>query len=229
VQHRLEQICALPQHWHGAGTVSDGVLRIIAEHYPRPLDHSAETGTGRSTLLLSQLSANHLVFAKDDRGDGDSLELVRSSDLLRSSTTTFVVGPTQLTLPSYQLRQPLDLVFLDGPHGFPFPQLEYYYFYPHIRPGGLLILDDTQIPSISGMHEFLREDDMWHLNAVVDYTAFYTRTDAPTLDPLADGWWLQGYNRTSRAAAWRDSARARARQRAPAWLKSALRALPWLR
>ena len=210
-------ILALPYDWHGAGTVTNRVLRAIAAHHPRPLLRTAETGTGRTTLLLSHASREHVVFAADDAGNGDSLERVRTSTLLAGETTCFVVGPTQLTLPRYEFTDELDLVLIDGPHAFPFPCLEYYYFAPHVRSGGLLIVDDINIPSIRFMYEFLRKDAMWRRNAVVDTTAFFTRTEAPTLDPLGDGWWLQGYNRLPRnalALAWLKS-------RAPAGVKSA--------
>lgn len=197
-QELLAQIAALPADWHGAGTVSNGVLRSLVRHAPQPLAHSAETGTGRSTLLFSHLSQHHLVFAQDDRGGGDSLYQVTSSPLLHGETVTFVTGPTQLTLPRYELPEMLDLVLIDGPHAYPFPELEYYCFYPHIRPGGLLVVDDINIPSIHSMHRFLCKDDMWRLSAVVGHTSFFTRTSAPTFGPLGDAWWLQGYNRPSR-------------------------------
>jgi predicted O-methyltransferase YrrM len=221
ISETLESILALPYDWHGAGTVTNRVLRAIAAHSPQPLRHSAETGTGRTTLLLSNASRDHVVFAVDDAGDGDSLAHVRTSALFSSETTRFVVGPTQLTLPRHEFTDPLDLVLLDGPHAFPFPCLEYYYFSPHVRPGGLLIVDDINIPSIKFMFEFLRKDAMWRANAVVDHTAFLTRTDAPTFDPLGDGWWLQGYNRLPRTEvlmSW-------AKSHAPSGLKSAWRAL----
>jgi hypothetical protein len=58
-----------------------------------------ETGTGKSTLLLSQLSGHHVAFTRDDVGDGDSLPEVRASPLLRREVVEFVVGSTQETLP----------------------------------------------------------------------------------------------------------------------------------
>jgi hypothetical protein len=191
----LDQIAALPRDWHGAGTVSDKMLSALAERCPGAYEFTAETGTGRSTLLFSHLSRDHLVFAQDDRGDGDSLDRVQTSPLLKPGIVTFVVGPTQVTLPRHDLPEHLDVVQLDGPHGFPFPELEYYYFYPRIRTGGTLIVDDIQIPSIRAMFRILRKDRMWQLSGLVGQTAFFTRTDAPTLDPTGDGWWLQGYNR----------------------------------
>ena len=192
----LERICSLPPDWHGDGTVPNRVLRAVAERSPARIEHSAETGTGRTTLLFTAISRHHLVFARDDRADGRTLDRVRESDLLTSGVAEFIVGPTQTTLPGYELPEALDLVFLDGPHGFPFPHLEYYYFYPRVRAGGMLIVDDIQIPTVRQLYRFLRRDRMWHLNGVVARTAFFTRTTATTLDPLGDSFDRQGYNRS---------------------------------
>ena len=146
--------------------------------------------------MWSSISRHHLVFARDDRAEGQTLARVRESELLAPGVVEFIVGPTQTTLPGYELPEALDLVFLDGPHGFPFPQLEYYHFYPRVRAGGMLIVDDIQIPTVRQLYRFLRRDGMWHLNGVVARTAFFTRTTAPTLDPLGDSFDRQGYNRS---------------------------------
>src|SRR4029453_15202589 len=84
--------------------------------------------------------------------------------------------------------------FLRGPQGFPFPNMEYWKLYPHLEPGGLLIIDDIHIPTIRQMFEFLREDPMFTLLETVGKTAFFERTTAPTFSPVQDGWWLQDYN-----------------------------------
>jgi hypothetical protein len=88
-----------------------------------------------------------------------------------------------------------DIVMLDGPHGWPFPELEYYFFYPHIVTGGLLILDDCQIATIGRMADVLAEDAMWTLEGFASTTAIFRRTDAPLFDPTGDHWWEQQYNR----------------------------------
>jgi hypothetical protein len=95
---------------------------------------------------------------------------------------------------SHTFTEPLQLVFIDGPHGFPFPDMEYWKLYPHIEPGGLLVLDDIHIPTIRHLFNFLREDAMWTLIETVGKTAFFERTNAPTFSPVEDGWWLQNYN-----------------------------------
>ena len=194
IKQRLDQIASLPLDWHLAGTMSGVVLRAIAAQAEKlgPIQRSAETGSGKSTLLFSNLSANHKVFALDM---GDSISRVKNSQLLNSSTVTFIEGPSQLTLPRHVFEEKLQVVLIDGPHGYPFPELEYYYFYPHIAVGGLLLIDDINIPSIKSMFEIVRAGDMFELVELVEYTAFLRRTEAPLIDPLSDSWWLQGVNR----------------------------------
>lgn len=190
----VDQIAALPTDWHGAGSVSPAVLAAVARHCEAlgRIRRSAETGSGRTTLLFSHLSESHVVFAKDD---ASSVSATRASALLLPDRVTFVEGPTQRTLPAYEFEGGFQVVLIDGPHGYPFPDLEYYYFYPHLDPGALLILDDTRIPSIARMLDILKADPMFDFIETVRDTAFLKRTDAPTLDPCGDNWWLQGYNR----------------------------------
>jgi hypothetical protein len=133
------------------------------------------------------------VFAVD-AGTG-SVTSVQQSPLLRRSTVTFVEGPTQLTLPRHTFSHPLQLVLLDGPHAYPFPDLEYYHLYPHLAPGGLLIVDDIHIPTVGNLFDFLSVDEMFQVEEVVGATAFFRRTDAPTFPTTGDGHETQRYNR----------------------------------
>jgi Methyltransferase domain len=195
VQDLVEEISQLPSDWHGAGSVSGNVLRAIASHAERmgAIQHSVETGSGRTTLLFSHLSADHVVFSVDA---GQSINQVRNSHLFNARSTTFVEGPTQRTLPGQIFTHGHQLVLIDGPHGYPFPDLEYYYLYPTIDAGGLLLLDDIQIPSIGRMFDIIRAEEMFELLEIVDdNTAFLRRTGAPPINPESDSWWLQGYNR----------------------------------
>lgn len=187
----LCDILALPKMWHASGSLHHDVLRALMEIPPCGL--SVETGTGKSTLIFSHRSRRHLVFTLDDYTEEGSLRLVKSSPLLGDSAE-FIVGPSQLTLPKYDFTPTINLAFIDGPHGYPFPELEYYYLYPYIVPGGYLILDDIQIPTVTRLFEFVREDEMFRLEKVIKTTAFFRRTDAPLFDPLGDGWWLQKFN-----------------------------------
>lgn len=189
----LSQIDELPGDWHGEGPLnSHTALAAFLRHAgPLPLRRSMETGTGKSTLLLSHISERHTVFTVPD---GDSYHAVLKSAILNRDTVQFVLGPSQLTLREHSFEGPLDLAFLDGPHGYPFPELEYYAVYPYLSPGALLVVDDIHIPTISNLFTFLCEDEMFHLLEVADTTAFFRRTTAPVFSPVADNWWTQKYN-----------------------------------
>ncbi|GAA0585341.1 class I SAM-dependent methyltransferase [Rhizomicrobium electricum] len=179
---------------HKAGGTSPHVLDAILRHTQgMTLNRSMETGSGATTLLLSHLSRDHTVFAMDD-GNG-SITNTQKNEHFRADRATFVLGPTQKTLPVHPFAGPLDFALLDGPHGYPFPDLEYYYVYPHLAPGALLVIDDIQIRSIHNLYEFLCADRMFEKVGVTLTTAFFRRTDAPVFDPLGDGWWDQGYNK----------------------------------
>jgi hypothetical protein len=158
---------------------------------------SAETGCGKTTTLFSNISEEHTVFCIDDRDHGieSSVLFYTECPITKLERVHRVFGPTQRTLPTYQHAGMYDIVMLDGPHGWPFPELEYYFFYPHIATGGLLILDDCQIPTIGRMADVLAEDVMWTLEGFASTTAIFRRTKAPLFDPTADGWWEQRYNR----------------------------------
>ncbi len=199
----LEKIYQLPATFHKVGILGEPVLRAITD-YAAEMDirQTAETGSGQSTLLFSNISPSHKVFALDMVGGADtqSISAVQQSELLETGSTEYIIGPTQTTLPAYRFTSQLDIVLLDGPHAYPFPELEYYYLYPHLRQGGLLVIDDIHIPSIANMFSILCEDDMFVLENVIYATGFLRRTSAPVFPPDQDNWWLQGYNNERRKA-----------------------------
>ena len=189
----LSEIIRISPTLHTAGTFSVATLDAFVRHVSaKPPQHSVETGAGASTLLLSHLSERHTVFALD--GGTGSLQSVQISPLLRRDVVTFVEGPSQTTLPRHEFTHPIQVALIDGPHAYPFPELEYYYLYPHLDTDALLIVDDIHIPTITHLFDFLCADQMFDLQEVVETTAFFRRTDVPTFFPFGDGWQLQRYN-----------------------------------
>ena len=74
----FESIVQIAPNLRGSGTFSEKALRALARHAcSRRLNCSVETGSGASTLLLSQLADWHIAFTVDS-GSG-SLENVRRS------------------------------------------------------------------------------------------------------------------------------------------------------
>lgn len=184
--------------FHESGSLYPDVLwKLFAEHQDARARVSVETGCGLSTLLLSNLSERHTAFTLPY---GDSLQNTQAHPYLRSGTTKFVIGPSQVMVPRWQFSDPVDFALIDGPHAYPFPDLEYYFLYPHIRAGGVLVIDDIHIPTIQRLYEFLRDDEMWEHRGDARTTAFFRRTASPVFDPLGDNWPGQRYNRRRFAA-----------------------------
>lgn len=181
---------------HRWGGLHYEVLAAIETHLGSDVLRTAETGCGRSTILFSNLARFHTTFCLDDtvHDDTSSVRYFETSELFKPEAVTRIYGPTQQTLPAYKHAGFYDCVLIDGPHGYPFPDLEYYFFYPKIRQGGLLVLDDVQIASIGRMADILQEDAMWDLVELVETTAIFRRTFAPTVSETGDDWWEQGYN-----------------------------------
>ncbi|UTW55622.1 class I SAM-dependent methyltransferase [Kordiimonas sp. SCSIO 12610] len=181
---------------HAAGSLTYDTLSAIEDLLPDNMLRTAETGCGRSTILFSQKSSHHTVFCLDDRslGETSSVNYFMHSQLTNKENIECVFGPTQETLKNYTHTEKYDCVLIDGPHGYPFPDMEYYYFYPWIKEGGLLIIDDIQIASIGRMADIIQEDAMWDLVKISQNTAIFKRTSANTFPELGDHWWEQNYN-----------------------------------
>ena len=188
----VEQIDALPDDRDEPGATPPDIAALAAIlDLMLPIRFSLQTGSGKVTLLLSHLSISHKVFAPDDA----SVAAVRASPLVNAAAVEYIVGPPQRTLPAYRFAEPVDVALLDGPHGYPFPDLEYFHVYPHIRPGGLLMLDDIHIPTVRRMFDILRVDAMWAPEAVIGQLAILRRTEHAGVGADEDGWWKQGFNR----------------------------------
>jgi hypothetical protein len=93
---------------HRSGTVDASVLHAMERFAPSMVNWSMETGCGKTTILLSNLSARHHVFAFDDRAEErSSIRYYEDCPLFKRECTTEVLGATQLTLPVYQFTEPI--------------------------------------------------------------------------------------------------------------------------
>ncbi len=174
-----------------------------------PFRNSAETGCGGSTILLSRLSQRHTTFAIE--GENQTITRLREHPDLRRETVIFVEGETRRTLPLHYFEKQhfedqLDIVLLDGPHAYPLPQLEFVYLFPHVRPGGWIVLDDIQIPAVHQLFRFMTKEPSLLLEEVKIRTAFFRKLRESGSGP--DDWQLQGINkRPILRYSWRDRLR----------------------
>lgn len=190
--------------WHEAGNLVPYVIEVMAEKiqvkFPNGLGSSVETGCGKSTVLLSNLAKRHYSFTLGSYYAGtsnyeNSLAIVQGAKHFRPENVTFIEGPSQLTLPKFDWGDmTFDFALIDGAHAYPFPEMDYFYFYHRLNPGAIFMIDDVHIPTINRLYNFMKEDPMFVMEDLWGSTAFFRRTDAPTFSPYGDGWTLQPYN-----------------------------------
>jgi hypothetical protein len=130
----------------------------------RPELATLETGAGASTLVFAAGGTEHEavtpVEAERDRILAECELRGISPDRLR-----FHIGPSQDVLPTLEPR-PLDLVLIDGAHGFPYPILDWWFLAPRLRIGGSLVVDDCYFPPVGTLVDFLRGQPSWEVAAI---------------------------------------------------------------
>jgi hypothetical protein len=146
-----------------------------------------ETGSGSSTLVFAARGAVHEAVTPDP-AEEDRIR-ARCTELgIDASRVTFRIGPSHDVLAGWEPR-PLDLVLIDGAHGFPYPILDWWHLSPQVRVGGTVLLDDAYLPAVSTIVDFARSSDAWRVDDAVSFrTARLTKLadDAPPFFAGAD-------------------------------------------
>ena len=149
-----------PYSWQ----VSVDVLSFIDGHV-REGSRTLEIGAGVSTVLFAIKGCTHVSIVPEEE------ETVRIKAFCREygipvDRLTFKIDRSDHCLPQLELAD-LDLVLIDGAHGFPIPFLDWHYTAERLKVGGLLIIDDTQLWTGDTLKMFLMDEPEWEL--VVDY------------------------------------------------------------
>jgi hypothetical protein len=120
-----------------------------------------ETGNGLTTLLLSIIAGKHFSISPD------RIVFDRVREFLRAHQWTVppdalvcLCAGSEVVLPSESLPL-LDLVLIDGNHGFPLPFLDWFYTSRLLRTGGIVIIDDCQLWTGGTLKDFLMKEPEW--------------------------------------------------------------------
>jgi hypothetical protein len=119
-----------------------------------------ETGLGISTVLFAAWSSSHIcvVHSTEEVRRFRDYADARGIDL---GHVQFEIGSSEDVLPTLRVA-PLDVVFIDGGHGFPTPIIDWYYGSRLLRASGIVVIDDIQLPAVSKfLVGFLRKDPRW--------------------------------------------------------------------
>jgi hypothetical protein len=149
-----------------------------------------ETGCGYSTVAFALAGAHHTVISPFPV-EHDRIRSWCSTRGISVDRLDFIAAESQAVLPGLGL-EPLDLVLVDGDHAFPVPFIDWYYAAEWLRPGGLCILDDTQLRTGAILHDFLlREAGRWRVHSRFPTTVVFEKLTPIVLDP--GGWMTQPY------------------------------------
>lgn len=120
-----------------------------------------ETGSGISSFAFALQGSRHIAVTPS----ADEVANIRryaAANQISLDRVEFVIEPSDRYLPRCEATD-LDLVLIDGKHAFPWPILDWFFTADKIKVGGLVILDDLQMSSVSMLGDFLSEDPRWRL------------------------------------------------------------------
>jgi hypothetical protein len=140
---------------------SERVLRVIDESVGEG-SKTLETGAGLSTVLFALRGAEHTCVVPF----GTQIARIRdwcAEAGVSLERVTFHQGRSEDVLPRLSDDHQLDLVLIDGGHAFPIPFIDWHYGGRRLGPGGLLIVDDTQLWTGRVLRGFLAAEPGWEL------------------------------------------------------------------
>jgi len=181
-----------------------------------PGSRTLETGVGVSTVLFAAWGCDHLAvvpFAEEVAVIEDYCD----DHQIDRSSLAFDLRPSEIALPTLE-RPSLDLVFIDGGHGFPLPIIDWFYGAALLRKGGVVVFDDVQLHQVRLLIDtFIEPDPRWERLAGTDKWCAFRRL---TEGSLSEGEWVQPFF-PSPVVPMRD----RISALTPIWLKRRLFAL----
>jgi hypothetical protein len=136
------------------------VLRFIEAHVTSE-SATLETGSGVSTVLFAIKQTRHVAITPDS-GEVERISAYCRERAVNIDNIEFVVDFSEHALPHLEMPA-LDLVLIDGRHGFPAPYIDWYYTAPKLKIGGHLVIDDTWIFACQILRDFLAEAPEWEL------------------------------------------------------------------
>lgn len=125
----------------------------------RPGMRVLETGCGVSTLVFALCGADVTTVAFN-ASEAERFRAHCSARDIAIDAVQFHIGSSHDVLP-FLPDEPLDIAFVDGGHGYPTPTVDALYAGRRLRVGGLLVLDDLNLPAVEFVGRVLDVDPTW--------------------------------------------------------------------
>lgn len=169
---------------HGNGNyfgLAWSALEWLEDHL-RPAMSTLETGCGGSSIVFASAGTDHTVISPVPT-EHEAVRDWCATHGISTEGLTFIALPSHEALAAWE-PQPLDLVLIDGAHGFPYPAMDWFHTAPHLKAGGHVVVDDAFLPSVHSLVRFLRASDSWEQVAAPAYrtVVFRKLTDEISYD-----------------------------------------------
>jgi predicted O-methyltransferase YrrM len=169
------ELKASPPTLHGQAEFWGLAWEALAfiERTVQPGMATLETGAGASTIVFAARGADHeaLTPSADEaaRIIGECERRGISTERLR-----FRIGSSPEVLRTWEGR-PLDFVLVDGAHAFPYPTLDWWFLAPHLKIGGVMLLDDAYMPPVAAVVDHLRGSAAWKVEEPASFRTAVVR------------------------------------------------------
>jgi len=168
---------------------SPQLLKYISETVTRA-NITLETGGGWSTCVFAACAKKHICVNPD----------ITANDLIRSflqehsvgiGELVFINDTSDMALPVLDKSCQIDFALIDGNHSYPIPILDWHYIDLHLKAGGIVLIDDTQIKSVGVLCDFLSTEESYNKITEIGTTAVYKKI----ADDRVWGWSDQMINK----------------------------------
>ncbi|KAF0100791.1 MAG: hypothetical protein FD128_2320 [Hyphomonadaceae bacterium] len=126
-----------------AWDASDAILTWLEANI-KPGMKTLETGAGKTTMVFANCGASHQVITPSD-SEIENIKNEAKRVGIDTSNVTFYNEFSQNILPKIAGHENLDVVLIDGGHGFPIPAVDWLYTAPMLKIGGKLLIDDVDL------------------------------------------------------------------------------------
>ncbi len=185
----------LMQQEHACYGIANEVAYFLRDQVDAT-SRTLETGAGISTLIFAMQSATHRAITPNEP-ETEAIRRYAANKNINFDKVSFVIQSSDAYLPQAAI-DPLDLVFLDGKHAFPWPIVDWFYTADRLRKGGLMVLDDTDMPPVKVLVDFLKLDTRWELAQTFHRTIAFRKTSDRVHDVAwhMQPWVTRHYNKS---------------------------------
>lgn len=168
----------------GVWSTDRAAYRFLAERCP-PGTRTIETGSGLSTVLFAALGTDHICCTPGPEEKDRILDYCKAHDLSVDGLR-FELGSSHESLPRVQATgTEVDVALVDGGHGFPLPVIDWFYAGAMLGAGGVVVIDDVNLPAVRTLLAFVARDPRWRRVAGSPKWVAFERTGS---GPLAEDW-----------------------------------------